>query len=58
MLRLLAVVVAMIGIGYVVASLIGSVLEQRAIAERKAIVHDRPAGLAASPPSPAPETKP
>jgi len=56
MLRLLAVV-AVIGAAYVVASFIGSVLEQRAIAEREAIVHDQPAGLAAAPPSLTPETK-
>jgi hypothetical protein len=57
MFRLLAVVVAVIGVAYVAAFFIGSVLEQRAIAQRGAIVHDHPTGLAAVPPSPAPETK-
>jgi myo-inositol-1-phosphate synthase len=57
MFRLLAVVVAVIGTGYVASSFIGSVLEQRAIAEREAMVHDRPTGLAAAPPSLTPETK-
>jgi hypothetical protein len=57
MFRLLAVVVAVIGAGYVASSFIGAVLEQRAIAEREAIVHDQPAGLATAPPSFTPETK-
>jgi hypothetical protein len=56
MLKLLAVV-TVIGAAYVAALFIGSVLEQRAIAQREAIVHDQPAGLAAAPPSLTPETK-
>ena len=57
MLKLLAVV-TVIGAAYVAALFIGSVLEQRAIAQREAIVHDQPAGLAAAPPpSFTPETK-
>jgi uncharacterized protein (UPF0333 family) len=57
MVRLLVVVVAVIAAGYVASSFIGSVLEQRAIAERKAIAYDQPAGLATAPPSLTPETK-
>jgi hypothetical protein len=57
MLRLLAVVLV-IGGAFVASLFIGTVLEQRAIAEREAVVRDQPAGLATAPPSLTPETRP
>ena len=56
MLRLLAVVLV-IGGAFVASLFVGSVLEQRAIAEREAIVRDQPAGLATAPPPLTPETE-
>jgi hypothetical protein len=57
MLRLLAVVLV-IGGAYVASRFVGSVLENRAIAERAAMVRNEPASLALAPPSLTPEAKP